>query len=112
MITTKMKKLVFGEIVLLKFPFSDGKNYKKRPALLLRDTIDGDIIVCRITSKLNDTEFDFKIKNWAKCGLKLPSIIRLHKIASLEKDIVEQIIGTIGERMKHNLKEKFTSLLS
>ena len=112
MTTTKMGKLLFGEIVLLKFPFSNGQNYKKRPALILADTLDSDIIVCRITSKLNDTEFDFKIKNWKECGLRLPSIIRLHKIASLEKYMVELTIGTIDEKLKRKLKEKFSSLLS
>lgn len=111
MTTTKMKKLSFGEIVLLKFPFTDRRNYKKRPALILLDTDDGDIIVCRITSKLYDTEFDFEVENWKECGLRLPSVIRLHKIASLEKNIVEQTIGTIKKNMKQKLKDKFTNLL-
>ena len=79
-----MEKLSFGEIVLLKFPFSDRQKHKKRPALVILDTDDSDIIVCRITSKLTDTEFDFKVENWKECGLRLPSVIRLHKIASLE----------------------------
>jgi len=96
---------------LLKFPFTGGENYKKRPALILLDTDDDDIIVCRITSKLYDTEFDFEVEYWKECGLKLPSIIRLHKIASLEKNLVEQTIGTINEELKQKLKEKFASLL-
>jgi hypothetical protein len=45
-----MDKLNFGDIVLLKFPFTDGKTYKRRPALIIKDFDDGDIIVCRITS--------------------------------------------------------------
>jgi len=107
----KMEKLLFGEIVLLKFPFTKGKMYKKRPALLLRDTEDNDIVVCRITSKLYETEFDFKVKHWKKCGLKLPSVVRLHKIATLEKNLVEQKIGIIDNRLKNQVKEKFTKLI-
>ncbi|MCD4747460.1 MAG: type II toxin-antitoxin system PemK/MazF family toxin [Bacteroidales bacterium] len=106
-----MKKLSFGEIVLLRFPFTDGQKHKKRPALILLDTVDGDIIVCRITSKIYNTEFDFEIENWKVCGLRLPSVIRLHKIASLEKNIVEQTMGTINEKMKQKLKDKFANLL-
>lgn len=45
-----MNKLVFGDVVLLRFPYTDGKIYKRRPALVIRDTRDGDIIVSRITS--------------------------------------------------------------
>jgi len=78
---------------------------------VLLDTDDSDIIVCRITSKLYDTEFDFEVRNWEKYGLKLPSVIRLHKIASLEKNLVEQTIGIINEKLKQKLKEKFADLL-
>lgn len=56
MTTINMKKLLFGEIVLLRFPFTDEKKFKKRPALMLIDTVDGDIVVCRITSRLYKPE--------------------------------------------------------
>ncbi len=48
-----MNKLNFGDIVLLKFPFTNTKTFKKRPALIIKDLNDNDIIVCRITSKNN-----------------------------------------------------------
>ena len=106
-----MKRLSFGEIVLLKFPFTDGQKYKKRPALILLDTSDGDIIVCRVTSKLYDTEYDLEVEKWKDCGLKLPSIIRLSKIATLEKSLVEKTIGTINEDLKLKFIQKFKRLL-
>ena len=61
-----MNKLNFGDIVLLRFPFTDGKKYKKRPALIINDYNDGDIIVCRITSQIYNTKQDVYIKNWKK----------------------------------------------
>jgi mRNA interferase MazF len=54
-----MEGLIFGDIVLLKFPFTDRKSYKKRPALIINDFDDGDIIVCRITSQIYNTKNDF-----------------------------------------------------
>jgi mRNA interferase MazF len=53
-----MTQLAFGDIVLLKFPFTDGNSFKKRPALIINDFNDGDIIVCRITSKIYNTDKD------------------------------------------------------
>jgi len=106
-----MRKYLFGEIVILKFPFADGHKNKRRPALILSDTEDGDAILCRITSKIYNTEFDFKIENWKEKGLKLPSVIRLHKIASLEITIIEQSLGTLSEEMKDKLKIKFSELI-
>ncbi len=34
-----MDKLNFGDILLLKFPFTDGHTYKRRPALLIKITM-------------------------------------------------------------------------
>ena len=84
-----MDKLNFGDVVLLKFPFTDGKSYKRRPALIINDYDDGDIIVCRITSQICETPNDVNITDWGKSGLRLPSVIRVHKMATLEKDLVE-----------------------
>jgi mRNA interferase MazF len=72
-----MSKLHFGDIVLLKFPFSDTINFKKRPALIINEFNDGDIIVCRITSQQYNTPYLY-VENWDKVGLKLPSVIRIH----------------------------------
>jgi len=39
-----------GQVVLLKFPFSDLSQSKLRPALLLADADRGDWVACQITS--------------------------------------------------------------
>jgi mRNA interferase MazF len=105
-----MNKLNFGDIVLLKFPFTDTKTFKKRPALIINDLNDDDIIVCRITSKIYETSFDVYIDNWEKSGLKLPSVIRVHKLATLEKDMVGLVIGKIDKSLKEKIRTIFTRL--
>lgn len=95
-----MSKLNFGDIVLLKFPFTDGRSFKRRPALIINDFSDGDIIVCRITSQIYETHYDVLLENWEKCGLKLPSVIRVHKLATLEKELVEALMGRIDDPTK------------
>ena len=111
MTMNEFEQQYLGEIYLLKFPFSDGKNYKKRPILVILDTGDNDMVVCRITSKIYNTEFDFKIEDWKESGLKLPSIIRLHKIATLEKDLIDKKLGQINEELKQQIKEKFKHMV-
>lgn len=105
------RTLHFGEIVLLKFPFSSGEKQKKRPALILLDSNDDDVIVCRITSKLYDTEFDLRIKDWRKAGLKLPSVIRIHKIATLGKDLIDKKIGIIDDQLVEEIKNRYIESL-
>jgi mRNA interferase MazF len=105
-----MDRLNFGEIVLLKFPFTDGKTFKKRPALIINDFDDGDIIVCRITSQIYMSKNDVFIDDWQKSGLKLPSVIRIHKLATLEKDMIEIIMGQIDEETKNKIRTIISKL--
>jgi len=105
-----MDDLNFGDIVLLKFSFTDGNTFKRRPALIINDCKDGDIIVCRITSRLYNSKYDIYVDNWATSGLKVPSIVRVHKIATLEKNMVEMIIGKIDEASKVNIRNIISNL--
>lgn len=105
-----MNDFRFGDIVLLNFPFSDNASVKRRPALIIRDTKDGDIVVCRITSQIYDTNFDVKINEWESCGLLLPSVIRTHKIATLSKKLIEFKIGSINNSTTIEVKEKFSEI--
>jgi mRNA interferase MazF len=97
-----MPNYKFGDVVLMKFPFTNNLIFKKRPALI-GDTNDGDVIVCRITSKLYNSSYDVELKNWSLCGLKLPSVIRVHKIASLEKNLIDIKLGEIDNTVKNEI---------
>ena len=107
-----MDTIETGNIVLLKFPFADSVNYKRRPALILKDLEDGDILVCRITSKIYKTEYDIYLDDWLKFGLKLPSVVRVHKMATLEKDMVETIMGKVNETILDKVKLLYKSILT
>ncbi len=106
-----MEFLKFGQVVLLRFPFTDGLTFKRRPALIINDCGDGDVIVCRITSKIYHSDFDVEIQNLIESGLKLPSVIRVHKIATLEKELVELKMGQIGSEQKEKVRLALTSLV-
>ena len=106
-----MDKIETGIIVLLRFPFTDGISYKRRPALLLKDLEDGDILVCRITSKIYQSKYDIFLENWLAFGLKLPSVIRVHKMATLEKDMIETIMGQIDETILNKVKMLYKLIL-
>jgi hypothetical protein len=49
------------------------------------------------------------IDEWKKSGLKLP-FIRVHKIATLEKELVESCIGKINEAVKIKTKRFLSNL--
>ena len=106
-----MNKIVQGTIVLLKFPFMDNLSYKRRPALILKDLEDGDILVCRVTSKIYKSKYDIYLNDWLKFGLKLPSVVRVHKMATLEKDMIESIMGQIDEPILEKIKLLYKEII-
>jgi len=106
-----MNSIETGTIVLLKFPFADGISIKRRPALVLKDFEDGDILVCRITSKIYQSKYDIFLADWLNFGLKLPSVVRVHKMATLEKEIIETIMGKINETTLNKIISLYMSIL-
>ena len=84
-----------GEVVLLTFPFADAMGAKRRPALVVLDTGDQGLIVARVTSQTTQAVFDVEIGDWRQAGLLLPSVVRVHKLATLEKRLVERRLGAL-----------------
>jgi mRNA interferase MazF len=91
-----LERYELGELVLLSFPYTDGVREKQRPALVLLDAGDEDILLARVTSQLTDTVYDASLQDWEEAGLLLPSVARLHKLATLEKQLVKRRIGAIS----------------
>ena len=57
-----------------------------------------DILVARVTSQLAQTAFDIELVDWRREGLLFPSIVRIHKVATLEKRLVERKLGKLTRR--------------
>jgi len=106
-----MNTIETGSVVLLKFPFTDGISYKRRPVLVLKDFADGDILVCRITSKIYNTQYDIYFNDWMKYGLKLPSVVRVHKLVTLETNMIESFMGQIDDAVLDKVKSTFNSII-
>ena len=90
-----MKKYTFGDVVLTVFPYVSGGTAKQRPALVLRDTGDDDMIIALITSKtFRHSTYDVKITDWQQAKLLFPSTVRVHKILTQEKS---GLLGQLGK---------------
>lgn len=101
-----MRNYNLGDIIFLSFPFVDTAEVKRRPALVLLDTGDDDIIVARITSQMFQTLFDVEIIEWHQAGLLVPSVVRLHKIATLKKQLIDRKLGILATDDLRNIRSK------
>jgi len=90
-----MKK---GDIVLVKYPFTDLSAEKLRPALvLLQEDEENDLLLAFITSStIRKNPFDILILK-EKTGLHKDSIVRLKKLMTIHKSIIAGKIGNVSE---------------
>jgi mRNA interferase MazF len=107
-----MPQYSFGDVVVLPFSYTDLQSEKRRPALVLLDADDGDIVAARITSKNNNSSYDIAIESWNEIGLLvLPSYIRLHKLSTIEKSHILKKIGNLTVADQIHVKEIFRKML-
>ncbi|MEJ7739732.1 MAG: type II toxin-antitoxin system PemK/MazF family toxin [Chitinophagaceae bacterium] len=103
-----------GDVVLIPFPFTDLSGNKLRPAVVLIET-SLDLTVCFITTQLRWKEpTDVELIPSITSGVKKSSLIRLSKIATVDKRLALGIIGKLdsSELSELNVKLKAILLLS
>ena len=104
-----------GEIVIIKFPFTDGSEFKRRPALIILNELankTGDYMLVQITSKFIDDNLSIKI-NKSDCFVELPlqSYIRAHKIFTVNNSLIISKLTNISSEFKNTVVEKITQLI-
>ena len=94
--------MIKGDIILIPFPFTDLTGNKLRPAVVLIET-DNDLTVSFITTQLKWREVnDIELLPSNDNGIKKDSLIRLSKIATVDRSLA---IGKLGELQKGQLTE-------
>ncbi|MBM4244675.1 MAG: type II toxin-antitoxin system PemK/MazF family toxin [Deltaproteobacteria bacterium] len=91
-----------GDVVLVRFPFTDVATTKKRPALVLaratRSPRNRVVTLAMITSQVEALKLDgdLLLSDWGAAGLLHPSLLRLAKLATVDEDLVEKAIGRLS----------------
>ncbi|MBC7587312.1 MAG: type II toxin-antitoxin system PemK/MazF family toxin [Chitinophagaceae bacterium] len=99
--------MIKGDIILIPFPFTDFTGNKLRPAVVLIET-DYDLTVCFITTRLKWKEgTDIELSSSSITGIKKPSLIRLSKMATVDKLLA---VGKLGELQPKEILEMNTKL--
>jgi mRNA interferase MazF len=82
-----------GDIILISFPFTDLTGSKLRPAIVLAAS-RLDVTVAFMTTEFKwQEDYDVLLNPTPSNGLKMKSLIRLSKIATLDRDLVEGKLG-------------------
>jgi len=95
---------------LLAFPFTDSAAVKKRPALVLLDTGDGDILVARVTPQSFPALYEIALADWNTAGLLAPSFAKVNKLATLEASLIERKLGKLTAADLALVREKLKAM--
>jgi mRNA interferase MazF len=88
----------YGDIVLLDYPYSERRVSKRRPAIILVQDRDRDLLVARITSKVYEGLAEVSLQDWQDAGLNVPSRVRLAKLAIVGELDVIRPVGKLSAR--------------
>jgi mRNA interferase MazF len=97
---------------LISFPFTSASGSKLRPALVVLDTGDADVLAARITTQPYRTSWDVPVTDWRGAGLLAPSIVRLDKLATIEKRFVQRPLGVIQANDRANVAAVLSKMFS
>lgn len=103
-------------IIVVPFPFTDKKEAKRRPALVLstvehQEETDHITLVMITSAKRSKWNSDYEISQLETTGLDAPSIIR-QKIFTIDNRLVIKNIGFLTAQDRVHLLKKVNSHLS
>ena len=106
------------KIVLVPFPFDDLSSSKVRPAICLTDEIHpySHIVLAFITSQVSnnpsatDLIIDAKDADFPLTGLKVSSMIRLHRLMTISKTIIQRELGELSKNQKTKNENRLRKL--
>ncbi len=105
-----------GDIVWVKFPFSDASANKLRPALIISNNIvnqTGNYLLMQITTKLRSDALSLVIENshYREASLIKQSELRLHKIFIINENLIESKITSVQSGFMEIVIKKLIELL-
>src|SRR3972149_4090670 len=92
-----------GNVVVVLYPFTDGRGYVPRPALVVSaDSHNAQtqdvIILAQITGNVTAPVLagDFLLEDWQAANLNLPSKARMTKLITVSKALIRRNIGHLS----------------
>ena len=83
---------------------------RRRPGLVLYDSGDEDVMLARVTTQEARHQTDVKLTGWKATGLIAESVVRLSKVATIKKSLVERRLGTLAVKDKVSVREMWSRM--
>lgn len=104
-----------GDIVIASFPYTDFTGFKARPAVIVNAIADkfGDFVIAMISSTVpvQLSSFQLRVEPDAFNNLKTVSVIKVNRLATVEKSMIVTSIGKLNDDHLSEFKRLFKSLV-
>lgn len=104
-----------GDIVLIPVPFTDLSSQKRRPVIVISNTIYNrqgiDIVVVAMTSNPHPTEYSFTLtqSDLEQGTLNRPGKVRVDKIYSLSQAIIVKTFGRVNRSTLNQIRKTLSA---
>src|SRR5215211_1816916 len=110
--------LIKGKVVLIPFPFDNLSASKVRPAVCLTEPIGAHrhVVLAFITSREpeelleTDVVLDPERPGYVETGLRVQSVLRLHRLMTVSTSLVRRELGDLSSDMQTEVGEKLRTL--
>ena len=107
-----------GRVVLVPFPFDDLSSSKVRPAVCLTDPIGAHrhVVLAFISSQLptlllsTDVLLTSDQPDFATTGLRVSSVLRLHRLMTVTTAIIQRDLGQLSPRLQAEVSQRLYTL--
>jgi mRNA interferase MazF len=107
-----------GRVVLVPFPFDDLTAGKVRPAVCLTDPLGPyrHVVVAFISSQMpvsltpTDVVLDPQRADFAATGLRVVSVLRLHRLVTLTTALIRRDLGKLSQAWQSEVTQKLAVL--
>jgi len=108
-----MGEFVKGDVVVVYFPFSDFSTGKRRPALVIKDLIGDDVIMCSITTQTRQDGYSVPLHNsdFAAGRIDHNSYIRPNHLFTGESKRIVYRVGTIAPAKVDEVVNKIIEII-
>ena len=107
-------------VVLVPFPFDDLSGSKVRPAVCLTDAVGPHrhVVLAFITSVVpaqlepTDLLLDPSGADFARTGLRVRSVLRLHRMVTVSATIIQRQLGVLTPNLQAQVQQRLRTLFA
>jgi mRNA interferase MazF len=109
-----MASVPVGDVVFVRFPFSDLSQVKLRPALVLANAGRGDTILCQITSRPYGDRDAIRLEeaSFTQGHLIKISYVRPAKLFTANRSIIQKSVASVEPVVRRAVVNRINEILS